>query len=354
MLFVDGRHDEALPALRRASDLGERLADDNPKNNTYVDDLINYRFREANVLARLGRRDEAEASLVKARSRREAWLKAEPVATTKLAIGKLAGTVESIFSRPGDRATVEEWRGRACGLLDEVLRDDPRNKAARDDLASLLQRQGETREEEGRDALAVGSFERATELLEGLAREDPKELYSRRYFDAAFHRAATLERLGRDAEAIAAFEAVVPVTDALLTRQVTRSRVYRRLEEDASIAFLGWKTGRTPPADAVARLTSALARVAKTPFETPEVLASTARCHALRARFAEVPGSGRAAEDGRLDIREAAGLLQRAVAAGLPVAEVLKDRVFAPLLVSPEAPLLREDLTMPALPFASP
>ena len=355
LLVEDGRDAEARPALRRASELLERLAEENPQFVGFANELTMLSFNEADVLARLGRVDEADAVLDRERARREARLKAAPGPAAKVLTARVAREMEqSTFPGLRHRAPVEEWRGRVLELLEEVVRDEPKDRVARVNLAFFVREKGPRRRPRGAAARPSGATRGRPNSTRG-SREDPKNIYYRGgFFDASSDRAAMLARLGHDAEAIAAFEAVVPLTDALLAEKVTSVRVSRRTDQDAYIAALGWKTGKITPAEAVARLGAALDRAAKTPFATPEVFASLARCHATRARTAGVPGSGRTADDGRSDIRTAADLLRRAVAAGYPAPDLLTDPDFAAVLDSPEAPMLREDFAMPSKPFARP
>jgi eukaryotic-like serine/threonine-protein kinase len=160
-----------------------------------------------------------------------------------------------------------------------------------------------------------------------------------------------LSRTGKPAEALAAVERAIAITQKLADADPNVTSWQRDLA--VNLGFVGGvhlKAGRT--ADAVASTHRAVAILRRLPSRTPRDLYNLACCQGELAGLAAAPGSGMTAAEGRAEADQAMEWLRQAVAAGYHNVALMRRDTSLDLLRSRlDFQLLMMDLEFPDDPY---
>ncbi len=198
MLKAWGKPTEAEAELRRAVEILEKLAVDNPAVTEFQMWLANSHTSLGNVLAQTGRPTEAEAELRRTLEIRQKLADDSPkvpMHRDAVAVGYLH--LADLALARGGLAEARDGYDRAIAVTERLARDDPKSPIYRSYLVRSLRRRGLARAGLGAASGAASDVRRALGLYDGL---------SSRSDDEWFHTAcacATLAGLaGRDGRGV--------------------------------------------------------------------------------------------------------------------------------------------------------
>ncbi|QEH37628.1 Serine/threonine-protein kinase PknB [Aquisphaera giovannonii] len=234
-----GRLDEAVQALRGAVPLWDELVEDEPEVTENRASLALCLNDLGIAYVALGRFDEAEAAYRRAVPLRERLAADHPEQVElNVQLGGIYGNLGQLHSSRRDHRAAIGWFDRASGVLEGVLRAEPRHAEARRYLRNVMSQRGAALDALGRPAEALSAWDRALELQEGLPPDSSAS------FTCA-GRAEALEALGRYPEALAAWDRAIRDApepsreDYVSSRALTLARMgdHARATASAAAAF---------------------------------------------------------------------------------------------------------------------
>jgi serine/threonine-protein kinase len=224
-----GSAPEALTAHRKAVELLERLAADQPESPELRRDLARSYHEAALLEEAMGMDAEALRSIARAlalRERLDADRTRQDDDRNKLAQSlQLLGDLEYEAGRPND--AVRTYK-RATELREQLVAQRPANVAFRHDLASTLSNLGVAQRALGIAADAMRSLTSATEILQSLADREPENVVYHNSLAKALSDLAIVQAdTGRNSEAQRSYDRAEVVLERLVLEN-PRVTDYRR------------------------------------------------------------------------------------------------------------------------------
>ena len=209
-----GRHDEAVAVMGRSRALFRALAEADPagrrlrvewaRSEVLFGKAVHWRDRH--LRSNQGD-DEALESLERARALLEAPAGASPAEDVLAGMADANGTMAMILETAGRRDEALAAYTRACDLGEVLFRADPENPTTSHELNRTLGELGAMLRSSGRPAEAVAAYERARAVIRAARAAHPTLwLFLNDSAEIDTGDAIALVALGRDAEALQAFE----------------------------------------------------------------------------------------------------------------------------------------------------
>jgi serine/threonine-protein kinase len=339
-----GRTTEGLGAYRRAIELWEQLTRDSPGPDASVGLARTlYSLGFSHIHAQ--HRDEALKAFERALEIRERLTRDHPeVPQYRVDLAATLRIIGGRYHYSGRQAEALEAFRKAQAILEHQINADPADLDSRSSLAVIINNMGIDRMEHGQPDQALPLFRRNLAIHQDLIKADPTNPHFRQMLaharanvgSAQLRSARFDEALQSCREALTLYEALALAYPGQPQFQDDLIWIHTLLAQ-ARVA-----TGRTP--EAQAELREAERRLRQVPVPAVGTLGSLAGGYAMMS-------AAMGAYERTEYADRAMATLRRAAAAGLQRTEILSDQNFGPIRSRADFQLLMMDLAMPSDPF---
>ena len=191
-----GDYEEALAHYRKAIEVREKQARDNPTIGTYWNDTASFYVDVGLVQRKMGRLAEADGSFRKAIEIREKLVRDHPeVGNYQDGLGWSYADLAYAQREAGHTAEATAWHHKALAIRERLARENPKVAKYQNGVAASYADVALLERDAGRPAESQRWFQKAIEIREKLVRDHPKTFEYRESLAASHEDLAISQRI---------------------------------------------------------------------------------------------------------------------------------------------------------------